>query len=189
MNLLHQTTFTAEEYLSLPDWKGYELVDGTLVEHQMGAESCYIGGRLHCRLVTFCEDPFKGWIFASDATYQFIASRPNLVRRPDVSLVLQGRFADERVPTGHIRLAPDLVVEVVSPNDLFYEVEEKVTEYRAAGVRLIWVVIPPSRTVLIRRDDGSGTEISATGKLDGEDVLPGFTCPVSELFRHVGPAR
>ena len=74
------------------------------------------------------------------------------------------------------------MAEIVSPNDLYYEVEEKVREYRAAGVGLIWVVNPPTRTVLVRRPDGSAAEVGENGELDGEQVLPGFRCRVSELF-------
>ncbi len=188
MNLLLQYPVTAEDFLRLPEADFCELVDGRLVEKHMGAESSFIGGRLLARLLAFCDNPFCGWIFPGDATYQFLPSRPNLVRRPDVSFVRQGRFPENRVPEGHIRLPPDLAVEVVSPNDLFYEVEQKVAEYRSAGVKLVWIVAPPTRTVLIRRADGSCAEVGENGELSGEDVLPGFRCPVSALFQNLRPA-
>ncbi len=186
MNLLLESSISAEEFLALPDSKSFELVDGKLVEKRMGAKSSYVAGRLYALLNSFCETPFRGWIFPGDTSYQFLPGRPNLVRKPDVSYVRAGRFPDEQVPDGHIRIAPDLAVEVVSPNDLCYEVEEKVAEYRAAGIPLVWIIIPPTRVVLVRRGDGGGVEVGESGELSGEDVLPGFRCPVGALFQHLG---
>lgn len=184
MNLLASSPIiTAEDFLRLPDDGDYELVDGKLMERRVGAVSSYVGGRLLRLLGAFCESPFLGWVFNSDATYLMLPQRPNLVRKPDVSFVRAGRFPNETLPQGHIRFAPDLVVEVVSPNDTYYEVAQKMAEYRMAGVRLVWVVIPPTRTVQIRRLDGSLAEVGEEGELTGEDVVPGFRCSVRELFQ------
>jgi Uma2 family endonuclease len=180
--LLPQPTYTADDLLRMPDGDRFELVDGKLVETHRGAESSYVGGELHYHLRAFCRTAPLGWALPADTSYQFIPGRPNLVRRPDVSFIRLGRLPNETLPAGHIRIAPDLAVEVVSPNDLYYEVEQKVAEHRAAGVRLIWVVVPPTRTVLVRRLDGSIAEVGEAGELDGEDVVPGFRCPVRDLF-------
>lgn len=180
--LLTPPLLTAEQLLDLPNEADYELVDGRLVERHMGAQSSYLGGRLLRLLGAFCESPFLGWVFPADTGFQFIPQRPNLVRKPDVSFVRAGRFPDDKLPQGHIRLAPDLAVEVVSPNDTFYEVAEKLAEYRSAGIRLIWLVIPPTRTVQIRRLDGTIVEVVEEGELSGEDVVPGFRCTLRELF-------
>jgi len=83
---------------------------------------------------------------------------------------------------GHVRLAPDLVVEVISPNDLAYEIDEKVDEYETAGVKLIWVVNPETKAVRVHRADGAVMVLREKDELDGEDILPGFRCPVAELF-------
>ena len=185
MNLLApEPTYTADDLLAMPDGDRYELVDGKLVELHMGAKSSHIGNRLNHLLAHFCEGvPFRGWVFPQDTSYQlFFPDRPNLVRKPDVSFVRRGRFPNDEPPDGHIQLAPDLAVEVASPNDLLYKVEEKVAEYRKAGVRLIWILVPPTRTVLVRRLDGTATEVGEGGELSGEDVVPGFTCRVADLF-------
>lgn len=188
MNLLPQTPITAEEFLSWPEADFYELVDGVPVEMHMGAESSYIAGELHYQIRTFLRSQPLGWIFPQETTFQFLPERPNLVRKPDVSFVRRGRFPNEKFPAGHIRLAPDLAVEVVSPNDLYYEVEQKISEYRTAGIPLIWIVCPPTRNVLIRRGDGTCGEVGYAGELSGEQVLPGFTCRVADLFPQVQPA-
>ncbi len=183
MNLLAQGPITAEDFLRLPEADICELIDGRLVETRMGAESCLIAAELQFLLRTFLQSNPLGFVFPGETSYQFLPGRPNLVRKPDVSFVRQGRFPENRVPEGHIRLAPDLAVEVVSPNDLYYEVEQKVVEYRSGGVRLIWVVSPPTRTILIRRADGSCAEVGENGELSGEDVVPGFRCQVSACSR------
>jgi Uma2 family endonuclease len=184
MNLLASPPLiTADEFMRLPDEGDYELVDGKLVERHMGVKSSYIGGRLLRLLGAYCENPFIGWVLPADANYQFFPDRPNLVRKPDVSFIQVGRLPNEALPEGHARLAPDLVVEVVSPNDTFYEVTQKMAEYRIAQVRLVWLVIPPTRTVQIRRLDGSLAEVGEEGELTGEDVVPGFHCSVRELFQ------
>ena len=188
MNLLvPQPSYTADDLLTLPEGDRFELVDGRLVEKDMGARSSHVGGELAYLLKVFNHPNPVGWVLPADASYQFLPDRPNLVRKPDVSFIRLGRLANEELPTGHIRLAPDLAVEVVSPNDLYYEVEEKVREYRQAGVRLVWIVAPPSRSVLVRRLDGTIAEVHEGDELSGEDVVPGFRCRVADVF-HV-PAR
>ena len=185
--LLPQATLTADDLLMLPDGDRFELVDGKLVELKMGTESSFVGGRLFRWLGGFCEEPFRGWVLPADTGFQFLPDRPNVVRKPDIAFIRPGRLPDERLPKGYTRLAPDLVAEVVSPNDLYYAVEEKVAEYRTGGVRLIWVVVPPTRTILIRRLDGSAAEVREDGELNGEDVIPGFACRVTDLFHMPAP--
>ena len=84
---------------------------------------------------------------------------------------------------GHCDIVPDLAVEVISPNDRYYEVEEKVDEYLKAGVRLVWVVDPLAKTIRIHRANGTVQDLNLTDELSGEDVVAGFLCPVSEVFR------
>ena len=106
---------------------------------------------------------------------------PLTVRRPDVMYLRK-----ERVPANwaleSYRAVPDLVVEVISPNDLAPELEAKVAGYLDAGVRIVWVVDPEQRIVRIHRADGSIGWLRENDALSGDDVLPGFTCPVRELF-------
>jgi Uma2 family endonuclease len=124
-----------------------------------------------------------GLVFPMETGYRCFPGRPRHVRKPDVSFVSTARLPEQRLPLGDMLVAPDLAAEIVSPNDTADEVETKVAEYRSAGVRLIWIVYPPTRTVVIRRLDGSAGEVGPEGTIDGEDVLPGFRCSVAELFR------
>jgi Uma2 family endonuclease len=166
----------------MPDGKSYELVGGQLVERNMGLEFCWVGGRLHSRLDRFCEEQDAGWALAADDGYQCFPHDPGLVRRPDVSFIRRGRLPGEVLPTGWGRIPPDLAVEVVSPNDSAGALEEKLDDYQKAGVPLVWVVHVKSRTVLVYRGDGSVSRLRETDELSGEGVIPGFRCPVRDIF-------
>lgn len=179
-------SFTPEDLLRLPDAVNYELVDGRLVERNMGMQSSMIALRMATRIeMSFGGHP-PGFLFGADAGYQCFPDAPGKVRKPDVSFIRTGRLPGGKAPLGHCPIAPDLAVEVISPKDLAYEIEEKVAEYLAAGVPLVWVVHPPTKTVRVHRSRssprGSVSELNESDSLDGEDVLPGFSCAVKELF-------
>jgi Uma2 family endonuclease len=176
------TLLEPDDLARLPEGDSYELIDGRPVEKHMGAESDRIAVRLGGKLDQFCTQKTGGYVFGSQTGYRCFPSRPRLVRKPDVSLVVRGRLTDEQIPKGDVLIAPDLAVEVVSPNDLYEEIEVKVNEYLGAGVRLVWVVSPEARTVVVRRSNKTCMALNVTDTLSGEDVLPGFSCPVAELF-------
>ncbi len=111
-----------------------------------------------------------------------VQNSPKTVRKPDASFVRFGRFPGEALPSGFARLAPDLAAEVVSRNDLYEEVDQKIVEYIRGGVRLVWVISPRNHTVRVHRLNGPSAYLCENDELDGEDVLPGFRCPVRELF-------
>src|ERR1051326_4229867 len=171
---------TPDDLLSLPDdGHRYELVNGELVEKGMGAESDLIGGIVYFQMALYCASNRVG-LPLPETYYQCFPDDPAKVRRPDASFIRKGNVPTV-IPRGHWRIAPDLAVEVVSPNDLFSEVREKVRDYLAAGVRLVWVIDPPTHTVQVFHPDGADSTIGPEGELSGEDVLPGFRCRVAEL--------
>jgi Uma2 family endonuclease len=86
------------------------------------------------------------------------------------------------IPKGWARIPPDLAVEVISPNETAYELEDKLEDYQKVGVRLIWVINPKTRTVRVHRGDGSVSYLHEDEELSGEDVVPGFRCPVRAIF-------
>ena len=181
---MHEPTDLLEpdDLLQMPGGESYELVDGRLVEKHMGAESDRIALRLGGKLDQFCTANGLGYVFGAQTGYRCFPNRPRLVRKPDVSVVLRGRFADGQVPKGDITICPDLAVESVSPNDTYEEIEAKVEDYRQAGVRVVWVISPESKTVVVRRSDKTAATLDTTDTLSGEAVIPGFTCPVADLF-------
>ncbi len=177
-----EVRLTAEDLLRLPDSHGLELVDGKLVEKNRGARASEVGAEVVFRLKLHCRTTGHGRVFDAECGYRLFPDRPNLVRKPDVSFVAGERLTQAEVPRGHFALAPDLAVEVVSPNDLAYEVSAKVAEYFAAGVREVWVVYPEEQLVEQRWPGGGGRWLGDRDTLTSEDLLPGFACPVSELF-------
>ncbi len=178
-----QARLSVEEFLVHPNEKDFELVDGQLVERHMGFESSHIALELSVLLVLFNKAHRLGWIQGSECGYRLPLPGGDTVRKPDVSFVSFQRLpATGKFPVGYPAVAPDLAVEVVSPNDLFYEVETKIKEYLQAGVRLIWIINPATRSVQICRHDGTSVRLSETDDLDGEDVLPGFRCSINSLL-------
>ena len=182
MSTLAHPRITPEELLKLPDGERYELVDGELVEGVMSGESVWVAGRLFRRIDEYCETHRLGIVLTDGQSYQCFPDDEDRIRRPDVSFVKAGRLPLNQFEQGHCRIAPDLAAEVVSPNDLFADVERKANEYLSAGVHLVWVLNPETQTILVYRPDGSMAHLSSKNELDGESVLPGFKCPVKSLF-------
>ena len=105
---------------------------------------------------------------------------PDTVRGPDVSFVLHPRV--EGRGSGFVPGAPDIAVEVVSPSNTAAEVSRKVAEYLAAGSQRVWVVYPSARRVVIHRADGSVLSYDGDDVITDEELLPGFSLPLSEIF-------
>jgi|SRR5579884_326183 len=181
-----RTTYTPEDLLNMPEGDRYELVDGQLVEKPMGARSSYVGSRLARFLGNHCDTHNLGEVWGADCGYQCFPSKPSQVRRPDVSFVRRDRRPGGRIPDGHMPVAPDLVAEVLSPNDLDYETDQRVDDYLAAGVKLVWVINPERSTVLIYRGDGTIAGLRENAELDGEDVVAGFRCTVRDVLGPFG---
>jgi Uma2 family endonuclease len=167
--------------------KGFELVDGEPVEKKMGAEASFVNMRLGHLIGAHLDQQPLGWVLGSDTGYRCFPNRPKLVRKPDQSFIRLGRLKGEKIPSGDVLIPPDLAIEVVSPNDLYDEVDRKISEYLDGGVRLVWVINPQSQTVHTYRPDGTARRLRAADTLDGADVLPGFQVAVSELFRTPTP--
>jgi len=177
-----KTFYTPEDLLAMADGDAYELVDGQLVETKMGTKASWVASEVLFQIRSFGKSRPAGWALA-EASYQCFPDAPNKVRRPDVSFIRFGRLPDEELPEGHCPIAPDLAVEVTSPRDTHHEVAEKVEEYLSAGVALVWIVNPNTRTVLVyRKDQDTVSFLHEQDELLGEDVLPGFRCVVRDVF-------
>jgi Uma2 family endonuclease len=173
---------TPEDLLAMPDSKSYELVGGQLLERHMGVMSSLVGTKLVIRLGSHCEQHALGQVWGSDNGYQCFPHDRALVRRADVSFIRNGRLPANYLSQGWCKIPPDLAVEVVSPNDLASELEEKLQDYRIARIPLIWVIYPESRTAMVFRADGPPSHLEVTDELSGEGVIPGFRCRLSEIF-------
>ncbi len=168
------------ERVSLPG-KVTELVRGRLVVREPPGTR---HGAIAANLTYYISDHVRrqglGTVFAQDTGFK-IASNPDTVRAPDVAFVARER-AGGIPPRGYAELAPDLLVEVLSPDDRAAEVLAKVADWLAAGVRLVWVVDPERKEARVYRPDGSQALLGEFDALDGEDVLPGFSCPLAQIL-------
>ena len=155
------TYYTPEDLLALPDYGRFELIDGHLVERKMGAKSSYVATNLLVLIGYFVRSNSLGLVFQADCGYQIFAAEPSRVRFADGSFICRGRLPEDRPPQGHCRLAPDLVIEAVSPNDTAYEVEDKIAQWLGAGVRLVWVLYPETQRVQVHRFNRAGPYLTS----------------------------
>lgn len=141
--------------------------------------------RVTLPLAQFVEANGLGEVFGAETG--FAIRHPDgseSVLAPDLAFIAVERLPSE-LPDTFWHIAPDLVVEVLSPNDHPRRVREKTRMWLEAGVRLVWNVNPSTRTVTVYRADGSTQTLGIGDKLSGEDVLPGFELPIEQIFRPV----
>ena len=174
----------AEDLLELPDDdRQYELVAGELIiMPPPGIQQGRLQPRLAGRLLAHVEAADLGTVVTECG---FILARdPDTVRAPDVAFIAAERLASGSVPElGYPTGAPELAVEIRSPTNTPSEIRRKVREYQAAGARLVWQVDPIDASVTVNRADGSVQTLRGDDVLSGEDVVPGFTLPLTDLFR------
>jgi Uma2 family endonuclease len=157
-----------------------ELVEGTLVEKAMGFRESLLALLLGELLGRFVRANNLGLVAGSDGTLKLFAG---LVRAPDVSFVSWKRIPEGKVPSEPIPLlVPDLAIEVLSQGNTRAEMARKRQEYFKAGTILVWMIDPRSRTAVVYRSPDEGHTLNENDRLDGENVLPGFTLPLAELF-------
>jgi Uma2 family endonuclease len=174
---------TAEDLFELPDdGLRHELVEGEL--HTMtpaGESHGWVALGIGAKIFDHVEQAGLGRAYAAETGF-LLHRGPDTVRAPDVAFVARDRLSGDP-SSGFAELAPDLVVEVVSPSDRASDVASKATIWLDAGVRLVWVVDPQARLAAVHHPGGLVTVLREDGVLDGEDVLPGFRLPLSTVFR------
>lgn len=174
-------SWTDEELLGLEsqvDGK-WELVDGEIVVSPAGGRHGRVIVRLTARLHLFVEARGLGEVLDSSTGFRLPGGN---LRSPDVSFIAAHRLPEGGVPRGFLHVAPDLAVEVLSPEDEPRKVMDKIREYATAGVVLVWVIDPEKETAVAYRAQAEGRQVLRDQSLDGEDVVPGFTCPLAQLF-------
>ena len=161
----------------------YEVVRGVRVElPPMASRASFIKTELGMHLGTHAKAAKLGRV---DVEGLFLIPRPDgTSRRPDVAFISYERWAREKaIPEGAAwPFAPDLAVEVVSPNDQAEAALAKIREYFEAGVRQVWAVYPELRVVHVFESFSTIRVVTGDGVLDGGEVLPGFRLPMPTLF-------
>jgi Uma2 family endonuclease len=174
---------TADELLRLPDdGLRHELVRGELTSMPpAGFEHGDLASHVDWSLRKHVTERKLGKVVVGDVGFK-IAADPDTVRAPDVAFIRAELVAGAGRVTGFWDGAPDLAVEVISPNDLYTEVDEKVAEWLDSGTQMVLIVNPRRRTVAIHRPSQPVRILSETDVLKGEDVVPGWSLPLRELF-------
>lgn len=167
---------TAAELLQTPQAnKRVDLVRGIL---RVREPAGYLHGEITARLSKLLMDHIDvrtlGRVVAAETGFKLHAD-PDTVRAADIAFIRRARLPDPR-PPGYPALAPDLTVEVLSPGDRPGETLVKVADWLNAGTALVWVIDPDRGVARVYRADGTETLVSRGDTLDGEDVVPGFSC-------------
>ena len=172
---------TAEDLLEPGVPERADLVRGVLVVHEPpGFRHGEITVRLTVALGTCVDTRHLGRVVAGDAGFK-LQSDPDTVRGADIAFVSWERMP-QKSPVGFPALDPDLVVEVLSPGDRPGETLAKLADWLSAGTRLVWVIDPERRLARIYRQDGSESILGERDAVDGEDILPGFSCNLSTVL-------
>lgn len=173
---------TADELLHYQDdGYRYELVKGELKKMApAGNEHGMLALKLAAKLWNFVEANKLGTVYAAETGFK-LTTDPDTVRAPDTAFISQKRLDEVGPVQGYWPGAPDLAVEVVSPNDLYTEVSEKVAEWLKAGSSMVVVVNPRTQQVLVHVP-GDVNVLEGDATLDGGEVVPGWQLPIKELF-------
>jgi Uma2 family endonuclease len=177
---------TADDFALLPDADRFELLDGELVEREMSNRTTTIGGDIFAELRAWCRPGGRGFALPDGTTFRCFAEQPDRVRKPDASWFSAPRWTPALFDATHIDRAPDLIVEVLSPHDLAYDVSAKVDEFFRAGTAEAWVVHPHLKQLDRQRADQSSRRYGVSETLDGGPLLPGFALRLAEVFARIG---
>ena len=170
------TTMTLEEFLE-NDVPGYEYAKGELIPMPPATRR---HGKISISIIRYLDryvyENGLGELYTAETAFQ-VGER---VMKPDVAFVSTDHLdvdEDEKFP-----IPPDLAIEVVSPTDVHYRIVRKTLDYLEAGTRLVWVLDPIAKAVTVYRSKSDIETLTHEATLTGEDVVPGFTCPVENLF-------
>jgi Uma2 family endonuclease len=166
-------------FVSLPEHRErlFELIDGEIVE-KMGS---FTPSRIAAWIATFIniylmQNPI-GYVTGADGTY-LVSDAHALM--PDVGFISKARLP--QTPEREVQGAPDLAVEIRSPNDSKRELRRKAELYMRFGTKMVWLVFPETRQVEVYLPDQDVRELGIDDTLDGGDILPGFALPIRQLF-------
>lgn len=175
--------FTADDLLRLySEGIRGELIRGVLYETlAAGLERGKIAVNMSILVGSFVKPARLGWVIASDAGIR-LERDPDTIREPDLAFMSAEKLLLDTPVPGYSEVVPDLVVEIISPNDRPVAVYDKAQMWLRYGVRLALLIDPDTRTVTVLPHDGPAYTLTEADTLDGGDVLPGFSCAVSDIF-------
>jgi Uma2 family endonuclease len=179
--VIRHSPLTGEDLFELGDIGRAELVKGEVMRiSPTGYAHGLIESQIAHLLRVFVMEHHLGRILTGEVGI-YTQRDPDSVRAADVAYISNERFA-QVTSRGYLDIAPELIVEIISPGDRWTHIEDKLDEYFAIDVRLVWLVNPQKREVFVYHTPTDVTRLSADEKLSGEDVLPEFEVAVAEFF-------
>lgn len=175
---------TAEDFervvSRLPEDRRYELIGGEIYE-MGGATKRHGEIAVQCaRLIADWNDQAKAGSVGVETGYT-LERRPDTVRVPDVFFIAKGRVTREQSRRGYAEVAPDLVIEIRSPNDTWQSLVDRAEHFFAHGSRMA-ILVEADQFIELRSPGEQSRRLGLDDAFDGADVLPGFSCRVGELF-------
>jgi Uma2 family endonuclease len=173
-----ERTITVKQFWQEYAGKPYELIDGQIVEVALSGGTKGI-------ITTRIGNLISAFVFSYDLGEVFLKTGFQLgkdLRGADAAFVTTERWQTVTEPEKYVPFAPDLAVEVVSPNDSASDVNNKVDLYFVSGSQLVWVIYPKSRQIIAHYPDHTARIFNDTELIDGADVLPGLQIAVTKIF-------
>jgi Uma2 family endonuclease len=162
--------------------KRYELIEGKLIEMApTGLLHGSVEGNIFGLLWNYVRQHQLGRVLVGEVGF-YTRGDAHTVRGADIAFIRAEKIAEPTLPEGFSSIAPDLVVEVVSPHDRGAEIVAKVAEWLAFGVEAVWIVYPSAQSVHVYTDMRSSRILSGDDLLEGHGALAGFSVPVRKLF-------
>ena len=172
---------TGEQLLAMGDIGPCELIDGVIVSMSpTGERHGFLASKLISLLYQCSQNTEAGWVVGGEVGI-YIRRDPDRIRAADIAFWSKRRRPDGP-STGFSEVAPDLIVEILSPTDRWPEINEKIADYFSVGVGELWIVDPSDETVFVYRSPAQPTALRRGDTLSGSGPLNGFTLPIDELF-------
>jgi Uma2 family endonuclease len=176
----HATEKDVIRLLDGADNRIYELIDGVLVEKAIGFRESLLAAFIGRMIDEFASQHDLGIVTGADGPFRL---RPGRIRFPDTSFVSWSQFPEDKIPDDAIcDVVPELAVEIISEGNTPGEMKKKLRDYFNSGVRRVWYVYPKTKSAVIYKSVTKKREIGVDGALDGEEILPGFSLPLSKVF-------
>ncbi len=174
---------TVEEFAQLhSDYWRYELIRGEVLRMPpAGGRHGLIAGEVAIRVGHALLTSGAGKTFLADTGF-LLARDPDVLLAPDAAFIRADRLSKDVVKIGYLEIAPDIVLEVLSPNDRASDVMAKVSEYLRAGAQILWLVDPDRKTITVYRPGMQPEELSGSDELDGGEIIPELRIPLAEIF-------